>query len=124
MAACVVIIGIVAYLTGSNVGFSLFSLAPIVWCAWHVDRPTSLALVVLASGFWLGAEVAWRGINVISLWNVFTRLGIYLAMAWLTHRLRTEQRQLRDINVKLQAMLDDEQLLARTDALTTLPIRR
>ena len=124
LAACVVLIGIADYLTGPDVGFSLFYLVPIVWSAWHVDRATSLALVVLASGLWLGAEVAWRGVNVISLWNGFTRLGIYLAMAWLTDRLRAEQRQLREINVKLQAMLDDEQLLARTDALTTLPNRR
>jgi diguanylate cyclase (GGDEF)-like protein len=124
LAGCVVFIGIADYLTGPDVGFSLFYLVPIVWSAWHIDRATSLALVMLASGFWLGAEVAWRSVNVVSLWNGFTRMGIYLAMAWLTGRLRAEQRQLHEINAKLQAMLDHEQLLARTDSLTTLPNRR
>jgi diguanylate cyclase (GGDEF)-like protein len=124
LAGCVVFLGIADYLTGPDVGFSLFYLAPIVWSAWHLDRPTSLALVVLASGFWLGAEIGWRGINVISLWNGFTRLGIYLGMAWLTSLLRAEQRQLHELNSKLQAMLDHEQLLARTDSLTALPNRR
>jgi diguanylate cyclase (GGDEF)-like protein len=124
LAGCVVCIGIADDLTGPDVGFSLFYLVPIVWSAWHIDRVTSLALVVLASGLWLGAEVAWRGVNVVSLWNGFTRMGIYLAMAWLVGRLRAEQRQLHEINAKLQAMLDHEQLLARTDLLTTLPNRR
>jgi diguanylate cyclase (GGDEF)-like protein len=124
LAGCVVFLGIADYLTGPDVGFSLFYLAPIVWSAWYLDRPTSLALVVLASGFWLGAEIGWRGVNIISLWNGFTRLGIYLGMAWLTSRLRVEQSQLRELNAKLQAMLDHEQLLARTDSLTTLPNRR
>jgi diguanylate cyclase (GGDEF)-like protein len=124
LAGCVVLIGIGDYLTGPDVGFSLFYLAPIVWSAWYIDRGTSLALVALASTFWLGAEIAWRGVNVISFWNGFTRIGIYLGMAWLTGRLRDEQRQLHEINAKLQAMLDHERLLARTDALTTLPNRR
>ena len=124
LAGCVVFLGIADYLTGPDVGFSLFYLVPIVWSAWHIDRATSLALVVLASGFWLGAEVAWRGVNPVSLWNGFTRVGIYLAMAWLTSRLRAEQQQLHELNAKLQAMLDHEQLLARTDSLTTLPNRR
>ena len=124
LAGCVVLIGIGDYLTGPNVGFSLFYLVPIVWSAWHIDRATSFALVALASTFWLGSEVAWRGVNVISLWNGFTRIGIYLGMAWLTGRLRAEQQQLHDINARLQAMLDHERLLARTDSLTTLPNRR
>ncbi|MBC7818846.1 MAG: GGDEF domain-containing protein [Planctomycetaceae bacterium] len=124
LASGVVFIGIADYLTGPDVGFSLFYLAPIVWSAWHIDRATSLALAVLASCFWLGAEIAWHGVNAISLWNGFTRIGIYLGMAWLTSRLRAEQQQLHEINGKLQAMLHHEQLLARTDSLTTLPNRR
>lgn len=124
LAGCVVFIGVADYLTGPDVGFSLLYLAPIVWSAWHIDRATSLALVVLASGFWLGAEIAWRGVNVVSLWNGFTRIGIYLGMAWLTGRLQTEQRQLHEINAKLHVMLEHEKLLARTDSLTTLPNRR
>jgi diguanylate cyclase (GGDEF)-like protein len=124
LAASVVIIGAADYLTGPDLGFSLFYLAPIVWSAWHVNRATSLALVALASGFWLGAEIAWRGVNFVSFWNGFTRIGIYLAMAWLTSRLRAEQRQLHELNTRLQTLLNHEQLLARTDSLTTLPNRR
>ena len=124
LAVSVVVIGVADYLTGPDLGFSLFYLAPIVWSAWHINRATTFALVALASGFWLGAEIAWRGVNLVSFWNGFTRIGIYLGMAWLTSRLRAEQRQLYELNARLQAMLDHEQLLARTDSLTTLPNRR
>ena len=124
LVACVAVIGIIDYLTGPDVGFSLFYLAPIVWSAWHIGRTTCLILVAFSSAFWLGAEVAWRGVNPVSLWNGFTRIGIYLSMAWLTSRLRVEQQHLHETNAKLQAMLDHEQLLARTDALTGLPNRR
>lgn len=124
LAAAIVVIGVTDYLTGPDVGLSLFYLAPVVWAAWHLDRPTSFALVALASGFWMAAEVAWHGANAVSLWNGFTRVGIYLGMAWLTSRVRGQQQQLHEVNTKLQAMLDHEQLLARTDSLTTLPNRR
>ena len=124
LVVCVAVIGIADYLTGPDVGFSLFYLAPIVWSAWHVGRATTLTLVAFSSAFWLGAEVAWRGVNPVSLWNGFTRIGIYLSMAWLTSRLRVEQQHLHETNAKLQAMLDHEQLLARTDSLTGLPNRR
>ena len=35
LAGSVVVIGVADYLTGPDVGFSLFYLAPIVWCAWR-----------------------------------------------------------------------------------------
>jgi diguanylate cyclase (GGDEF)-like protein len=124
LVGSVVVIGVADYLTGPDVGFSLFYLAPIVWCAWHINRVMSFALVALASGFWLAAEIAWRGVSLVSFWNGFTRIGIYLGMAWLTSRLRAEQRQLHELNARLQVMLDHEKLLARTDSLTTLPNRR
>lgn len=123
-AGVVAAIGLLDYFSGPDVGFSLFYLAPIVWSAWHVDRSASLALALLASAFWLIADVAWHGLNVVSLWNGFTRLGIYVSMGWLTSRVRADQEQLRGLNEKLQELLEHEQHLARTDALTSLPNRR
>lgn len=117
-------IGLIDYFSGPDVGFSLFYLAPIVWSGWQGDRSASLVLALLASALWLMADVAWHGLNVISLWNGFTRLGIYVSIAWLTGRVRTDQEQLRALNGRLQELLEHEQHLARTDALTTLPNRR
>ena len=124
LAVCVAGIGIADHLTGPDVGFSLFYLAPIVWSAWHTTRSTALCLAVLASVSWVSADTAWHGMNAISLWNGFTRFGIYVSMAWLTSRVRVDQQQLQEMNAKLQELLDQEHALARTDALTGLPNRR
>lgn len=124
LLACIAGIGIVDYLTGPDVGFSLFYLAPIVWSGWYLDRSSSVTLAAAASISWLIADIAWHGATVVSLWNGFTRVGIYFSMAWLTSRLRMEQRQLQETNAKLQVLLDQEKLLARTDSLTELANRR
>jgi diguanylate cyclase (GGDEF)-like protein len=122
--ACIAAIGFVDYVTGPDVGFSLFYLVPIVWSGWHINRTASVALALTAGASWLSAEVAWHGMTLVSLWNGFTRIGIYVAMAWLTSRLHAEQCQLQEANAKLQALLDHEKVLARTDSLTSLPNRR
>jgi diguanylate cyclase (GGDEF)-like protein len=124
LAACITGIGVVDYVTGPDVGFSLFYLAPIVWSAWHTTPSTALGLAVLASASWLAADAVWHGVNAVSVWNGFTRFGIYVSMAWLTSRVRIDQRELREMNAKLEELLEHEQTLARTDALTGLPNRR
>jgi diguanylate cyclase (GGDEF)-like protein len=124
LAALVSGIGVMDYFSGPDVGFSLLYLAPIAWSAWQGDRSASLALALLASALWLIADIAWHGLNVVSAWNGFTRFSIYMSIAWLTSRVWTDQQQLRALNARLQELLEHEQQLARTDALTALPNRR
>lgn len=124
LTACVIGIGAVDYLSGPTIGFSLFYLVPIIWASWHGERGLGVALALLAAAFWIAAETAWVGVTAVSMWNGFTRLGIYLAMAWLISRVREDQRRLRALNARLQEHLEHEQLLARTDPLTGLPNRR
>jgi len=124
LAGGVILIGVIDYGTGPEIGFSLFYLVPIAWAAWYCDRRFAVALTILAALLWFGAEAGWRGVNAISLWNGFTRLGIYLAIALLTNRLRVDEQRLRALNARLQELLEQEQALSRTDPLTSLPNRR
>jgi diguanylate cyclase (GGDEF)-like protein len=124
LAASVVVIGAIDYLSGPAIGFSLFYLGPIVYGAWKAQRGLGVALAFLAAAFWIGAEVAWVGVTAVSMWNGFTRLGIYVSMAWLIARVREDQRELRALNARLTEHLEHEQQLARTDPLTGLPNRR
>ena len=124
LVACIAGFGVLDYLTGPDVGFSLFYLAPIVWSGWYIGGSASVTLAAAASISWLVADIAWHGVTIVALWNGFTRVGIYFSMAWLTSRLRMEQHQLQAANAKLQVLLDQEKVLARTDPLTGLANRR
>jgi diguanylate cyclase (GGDEF)-like protein len=124
LAGCVVLIGAVDYLTGPDIGFSLFYLVPIVVGAWYGERALGVALALLAAAVWIAADTAWQGVTLVSMWNGFTRLGIYISMGWLITRVREDQRELRALNTKLEELLQHEQHLARTDPLTGLPNRR
>lgn len=124
LAAAVVVIGAIDYLSGPDIGFSLFYLAPIVYGAWHGERPLGIALALLAAVFWIAADTAWMGVTAVSMWNGFTRLGIYISMAWLASRVRQDARELQALNGRLTELLEHEQQLARTDSLTGLPNRR
>jgi len=124
LVVAVAVIGAIDYASGPDIGFSLFYLVPIVWSAWRLTGAVAIGLAVLAAVFWLAADMLWHGLDAVVLWNAFTRLGIYIVIAWLTARVRTDQLQLRELNRKLQELLEQEQQLARTDALTELPNRR
>lgn len=124
LALVIVAIGVVDYTTGPDVGFSLFYLVPIVAAGWRVGHPAALLLALLATGAWLTADFAWRGVNAVSLWNGFTRFGIYVSMAWLTSRVRSDREELLALNARLSLLLAEEEQRARSDALTGLPNHR
>lgn len=124
LATAIVGLGTLDYLSGPDIGFSLFYLAPVAWSGWYLPAPASLSLALVATACWLGADFGWHGVNLVSLWNGFVRFGIYFSVAWLTSQVRRDQGELRALNDRLKSLLDEEQHLARTDSLTGLPNRR
>jgi diguanylate cyclase (GGDEF)-like protein len=120
----ILIIGMIDFWTGPDVGFSLFYLIPIVWSGWCLGSASALCLALLAAASWISADFSWNGVNAVSIWNGFTRLGIYTSIALLTSRVRSDQQTLHRLNDRLKELLAEEQLVARTDDLTGLPNRR
>jgi diguanylate cyclase (GGDEF)-like protein len=103
------VIAYLDYITGPEIGFSLFYLIPIMLTSWfRYDRKVSLILV---PGFcalvWLVADIysghqysgAW-----IPYWNMCTRLAIFLVISAALSRLRAANA--------------NERKLARIDPLT------
>ena len=91
---------LVDLLTGPDIGFSLFYLIPVVVVAWNVGRVPGLILAVAGAFAWLFADTANRGIVslVPSIWNGFTRLVIFIAIALLLDRQRASSLRLADVD--------------------------
>lgn len=103
---CVAAIGVLDYVTGPEIGFSLLYLIPIVISAWIHGRNASIAVALAAAISWFVADYLGRVSLAISLWNGITRLVIYLSQGILIATLREDRRR--------------EGVLARTDSVTRL----
>ncbi|QQS55272.1 MAG: GGDEF domain-containing protein [Candidatus Competibacteraceae bacterium] len=103
----VLLIGLVDYLTGYELGVSLLYLVPIDVAAWNVGRRAGFGMAVLSAIVWFAAD--WGAGHsyshlAIPLWNTLIRLGFFLSNVFLLAELREH--------------LTNEQRLARMDALT------
>lgn len=110
LAVVVVAIGYVDYISGPEIGFSLFYLGPVVAAAWYEGRRSSLIVALTATICWFTADYLIKVSLGLSLWNGLTRLVIYTALGLLVATLREDRRR--------------EARLARTDSITGLPNSR
>jgi len=119
LAAVIVGIGWMDFVTGPRIGFSLFYLLPVAFAAWRFGTWSTTVLAVEAAATWFWADLALLGPSGtgVSVWNGTTRLAIYLAIGLLIAKVR------RDGAVIVE-MLEHSERMARTDALTGLPNTR
>lgn len=98
---------LVDLLTGPDIGFSLFYLIPVVVTSWYLGRGPGLILAVAGALAWLFADTFNRGIVSIgpSIWNGFTRLVIFIAIALLLDRQRTSAARLAIVDRQRQEFL-------------------
>ncbi len=91
---------LVDLLSGPDIGFSLFYLIPVVVTAWYLGRGPGLILAVAGALAWLFADTVNRGIVSLgpSIWNGFTRLVIFIAIALLLDRQRSSAARLAVID--------------------------
>ncbi len=95
-----VVIGVLDYLTGLELSFSIFYLLPISLAAWLVGRKAGVALSIIATVAWLAADLL-NG-HVYSspasfYWNSLVRLGSFLVVTVTLSALqasRTRQEEL------------------------------
>lgn len=116
-ATAVAAIGRIDYVTGPDIGLSLFYLLPIALSAWFGGIAAAVIIACAAGASWLAADLAWRESDTavaISLWNAFTRLVIYNSEGVFIALLRRDREQLKRLALR-------ESALARTDSTTGLP---
>lgn len=101
------LLGIIDTLTGNEITFSLFYMAPIVVVTWAVHQEAGLLMSLLSALTLLGAEIAagqtYSG-PTIYIWNTLIRAVFYIIVTYLVAELHKARRE--------------EQLAARTDFVT------
>jgi diguanylate cyclase (GGDEF)-like protein len=103
--------GYIDFLTGPEIGFSIFYLIPIMISAWYLTCRTEIILTIpIISAFvWLEADINAGHIysnKFIPIWNMSIRLLIFIIITVLLHKLRL--------------LIHKEKEYARIDTLTGL----
>ncbi len=113
----VLCVGVADYLTGTETSVILFYLAPIGFGTWYVSTragmflSTAAALVSIASDALHRLGTGEGGVApVLAVWNGLVQLGTSIALVLMLSALRSR--------------LEQQELLARTDALTHIANRR
>ena len=101
------ILGVVDYLTGYGMGFSLFYVLPVALVTWLAGRRLGVMTSVISAGIWYWADAAGghQYSNALTpIWNTLIRLAFFLIITFLL--------------AALQHALQREEELARVDGLT------
>src|SRR5205823_12196160 len=97
--AVLVLIGIIDYLTGFEMLFSVFYLLEVGLAAWFVGKGFGLLMSVLSVVVWIGGDVA-AGAHysslVVPVWNAVILMVFYCIVVWLLTRLRSLHRDLEE----------------------------
>jgi diguanylate cyclase (GGDEF)-like protein len=106
-AAMLLLVAWADFATGTDLGFSVFYLVPVVFLGWFVHRAAALTFAALSAVLWVGADTL-AGVHYTSLfvpaWNSFVRLLFFVITLLLVESSRNAH--------------DRERALARTDSLT------
>ena len=115
VAAYVVVIGVIDYLSGSAISLQVFYLAPIAlalaWFGLFAAFITSLCSILSRVGgdYLLGAEYTRRP-SII--WNMLAFLATYMIVAWILQSFISLRRELEE-RVKSRTAALAEEVLAR-----------
>lgn len=98
------------YLTGIEISFAIFYVAPIAYVTWHAGRRFGIGFALMSAAAWytvdrMGGNTATH--FLIPVWNAIARMGLFLLTVEAMARLR--------------ASLFEARRLARSDPVTSLP---
>ncbi|MGE3537220.1 MAG: sensor histidine kinase [Candidatus Tectimicrobiota bacterium] len=97
---CILLIGVCDYITGSELSFAIFYLMPIALVTWMVGKHQGLALSIIGTLLWLGADILTGAIAshpAVPYWNAAVRLGFFLIVTYMLASLQTLQKRQEDL---------------------------
>ena len=119
----IVIIGFVDYMTGSEIGFSIFYVLPISLITWVGSQKIGLVAVLTSAVIWYVADISSShpySHVFIPIWNTFIRLTFFGIITLLLSSLKNSLEQLKKLsstelaiaNRKLLAQIIDKERMA------------
>lgn len=105
----VILFGVLDYVTGYEIAFSIFYLQPVSLASWFGKRSHAVIVCILSAATWLIADIYGGNTNihlVIPVWNSIVRLAFFLISAFSL--------------LEIKRLLDLERTFARTDFLTNI----
>jgi signal transduction histidine kinase len=109
--AIIAMIGLVDYLTGHEISFSVFYLLGVALAVWFVGNRFGIVVSVLSVAVWVAGDFA-SGARfsspLIPIWNALVLLTFYLVVVWLLARLRSLYRNLEvQVRQRTGALTDE-----------------
>ena len=99
--AALALIGIIDYLTGYELMFSVFYLLEVGLATWYVGKWFGLLMSILSVGVWIGGDVA-AGAHysnpLVPIWNALILIVLYALVVWLYAELPARYRRLRAVD--------------------------
>ena len=84
------IICLIDYLSGNEISLSLFYIIPIAIVTWKTNQRSGIILALISAIAWLSADLLAGNLyssNLIFVWNVSTRFGIFIITVYLVSTL-------------------------------------
>ena len=103
----VILVGIVDYVTGYEITFSIFYLIPVAMVSWYAGRRYGILISFASAISWFLADITaghTYSQPLITYWNTSVSLGFFLVVTFILSQLRAELKR--------------ERKLAQTDFLT------
>lgn len=103
----VLVVGLLDFITGEEIGFSIFYLLPVSLAAWYVSTNAGVVLGIASAVTWFLADLTTGHTysnTFIPIWNATMRLGFFLAIVFTLAIIKNAYTR--------------EKGLARTDSLT------
>jgi light-regulated signal transduction histidine kinase (bacteriophytochrome) len=102
------VVGVVDYMTGTELSISIFYLLPISLMAWFVDRRAGIFLSLISSVIQLVTDIVaghTYSHPIIVYWNNAVQLGFFLIIVFISSALKVEYERTVRLNANLQDTL-------------------
>jgi signal transduction histidine kinase len=102
------LVGMVDYLTGTELSISIFYLLPISLSAWLISKRIGIFMSILSSAMELATDImAGRAYSraIIVHWNYAVHLGFFLIIVLILSALKMEYEKTMKLNIDLQNTL-------------------